>query len=91
MSNPADSTLKMEINGKKFHTKNFREAQDFIIAELEKKNWKQFDVDLDEAFKAGDVVYVKPSMFTMFFPQDGHAPAVTSVPLKKIIVKIAVK
>ena len=64
MSNPADSTLKMEINGKKFHTKNFREAQDFIIAELEKKNWKQFDIDLDEAFKAGDVVYVKPSKKT---------------------------
>lgn len=33
---------------------------------------------------------VKRSMFTIFFPQDGHAPAVTPVPVKKIIVKIAV-
>ncbi|MBR2416390.1 MAG: YhcH/YjgK/YiaL family protein [Bacteroidaceae bacterium] len=33
---------------------------------------------------------VKNTMFTIFFPQDGHAPAVTPVPVKKIIVKIAV-
>lgn len=33
---------------------------------------------------------VKRSMFTIFFPQDGHAPAVTTVPVKKIIVKIAI-
>ncbi len=40
---------------------------------------------------ARDYVNVKSSMFTIFFPQDGHAPAVTPVKLKKIIVKIAVK
>lgn len=40
---------------------------------------------------ARDYVNVKRSMFTMFFPQDGHAPAVTPVALKKVIVKIAVK
>ena len=40
---------------------------------------------------ARDYVNVKRSMFTMFFPQDGHAPAVTPVKIKKIIVKIAVK
>lgn len=33
---------------------------------------------------------VKNSMFTIFFPQDGHAPAVTPVPVKKVIVKIAI-
>lgn len=33
---------------------------------------------------------VKRSMFAIFFPQDGHAPAVTPVPVKKIIVKIAI-
>lgn len=33
---------------------------------------------------------VKNSMFTIFFPQDGHAPAVTAVPVKKIIVKVAI-
>lgn len=32
---------------------------------------------------------VKRSMFTIFFPQDGHAPAVTPVPVKKVIVKVA--
>ena len=40
---------------------------------------------------AKDYVNVKRSMFTIFFPQDGHAPAVTPVKVKKIIIKIAVK
>ena len=40
---------------------------------------------------ASDYVNVKRSMFTIFFPQDGHAPAVTPVKVKKIIIKIAVK
>ena len=40
---------------------------------------------------AQDYVNVKRSMFTVFFPQDGHAPAITPVKLKKIIVKVAVK
>ena len=40
---------------------------------------------------ATDYVNVKRSMFTIFFPQDGHAPAVTSVKMKKVIIKIAVK
>lgn len=33
---------------------------------------------------------VKRDMFTIFFPQDGHAPAITPVTEKKIIVKIAI-
>lgn len=33
---------------------------------------------------------VKNTMFTIFFPQDGHAPAVTPVKLKKIIIKVAI-
>lgn len=40
---------------------------------------------------ATDYVNVKRSMFTIFFPQDGHAPAVTPVKLKKVIVKVAVE
>ena len=40
---------------------------------------------------ATDSVNVKRSMFTIFFPQDGHAPAVTPVKMKKVIIKIAVK
>lgn len=39
---------------------------------------------------ASDYVNVKRSMFTIFFPQDGHAPAITTVKLKKVIVKVAV-
>ncbi len=39
---------------------------------------------------ATDYFNVKRSMFTIFFPQDGHAPAVTPVKLKKVIIKVAV-
>ena len=39
---------------------------------------------------AKDYINVKRSMFTIFFPQDGHAPAVTPVKVKKVIVKVAV-
>jgi predicted MPP superfamily phosphohydrolase len=28
--------------------------------------------------------------FVIFFPQDAHAPAITAVPMKKVIVKVAV-
>ena len=40
---------------------------------------------------ATDYVNVKRTMFTIFFPQDGHAPAVTPVKMKKVIIKVAVK
>ena len=40
---------------------------------------------------ASSYVEVKNTMFTIFFPHDGHAPAVTPVPVKKVIVKIAVE
>lgn len=31
---------------------------------------------------------VKPGMFAIFFPQDGHAPGITDTGVKKIIVKV---
>lgn len=40
---------------------------------------------------AESYVTVKPGMFAMFFPQDGHAPGVTPVALKKAVVKVLVK
>lgn len=40
--------------------------------------------------QAASYFEVKKGMFTIFFPQDGHAPAVTPVPVKKIIVKVAI-
>ena len=50
------------------------------------------DVSLYPAtLDARDYFNVKKGEFVMFFPQDGHAPAITPVPLKKVIVKIAVE
>lgn len=37
---------------------------------------------------ATDYITVKPGMFAIFFPQDGHAPAVSTTGVKKIIVKV---
>ncbi|MBP1615286.1 MAG: YhcH/YjgK/YiaL family protein [Bacteroidetes bacterium] len=33
-------------------------------------------------------ITVKPGMFAIFFPQDGHAPGITPNGVKKVIVKI---
>jgi YhcH/YjgK/YiaL family protein len=38
---------------------------------------------------ARDYFNVKRGEIAIFFPQDGHAPAITPEPLKKIIVKVA--
>ena len=46
-----------------------------------------YPADLD----ARDYFNVKQGEFVMFFPQDGHAPAITPEPLKKVIVKIAIE
>ncbi len=45
------------------------------------------DLTLYEGF-ADDYITVKPGMFTLFFPSDGHAPGITPTGLKKIIVKV---
>ena len=42
------------------------------------------------SLSAREYFNVKRGEFTIFFPQDGHAPAITSVPLKKIILKVAI-
>lgn len=39
---------------------------------------------------ASDYFLLKPGMFAIFFPQDGHAPAITQNEIKKVIVKVAV-
>lgn len=38
---------------------------------------------------ARDYFNVKNDQFVIFFPQDGHAPAITPVALKKVVVKVA--
>lgn len=37
---------------------------------------------------ATDYITVKPGMFAIFFPQDGHAPGITPTGVKKVIVKV---
>ncbi|MCD8260178.1 MAG: YhcH/YjgK/YiaL family protein [Bacteroides sp.] len=37
---------------------------------------------------ATDYITVKPGMFAIFFPQDGHAPGITETGVKKVIVKV---
>ena len=51
----------------------------------------EYDASIDMALYDGDAesyFTVKPGMFTLFFPEDGHAPGVTPVGLKKIIIKV---
>ena len=40
---------------------------------------------------ARDYFNVHKGEFVIFFPQDGHAPAITQSPLKKVVVKVAVE
>ena len=42
------------------------------------------------SLSARDYFNVKRGEFVIFFPQDGHAPAITATPLKKIILKVAI-
>ncbi|TWV12978.1 DUF386 domain-containing protein [Bacteroidaceae bacterium HV4-6-C5C] len=37
---------------------------------------------------AENYLTIKPGMFAIFFPQDGHAPGITPEGVKKIIVKV---
>lgn len=37
---------------------------------------------------ADDYITVKPGMFAIFFPQDGHAPGISATGVKKVIVKV---
>lgn len=39
---------------------------------------------------AESYIPVKPGMFAIFFPQDGHAPGVTPDGVKKVIVKVKI-
>ncbi|MBE6293680.1 MAG: DUF386 domain-containing protein [Bacteroidales bacterium] len=55
----------------------------------------EYNADSDAALYpvgmlAAEYFNVRRSMFTVFFPQDGHAPAVTPVKLRKVIVKVAI-
>ena len=51
----------------------------------------EYDAAIDMTLYEGaatDYITVKPGMFTLFFPEDGHAPGINPAGLKKIIVKV---
>ena len=55
---------------------------------------EEYNAEKDITFYNGlaqDYLTVKPGMFTIFFPQDGHAPGVTPDGVKKVIVKVKVQ
>lgn len=50
-----------------------------------------YNAEKDIAFFEGlaeSYIEVKPGMFAIFFPQDGHAPGITPDGVKKVIVKV---
>lgn len=50
-----------------------------------------YSVDNDITFFEGlaeAYIPVKPGMFAIFFPQDGHAPGISADGVKKVIVKV---
>ena len=54
----------------------------------------EYNAEKDVTFYPGhatDYLTVKPGMFAIFFPEDAHAPGVTEVELKKVIVKVRMK
>lgn len=54
---------------------------------------EEYNAEKDITFYSGlaeDYFAVKPGMFTIFFPEDGHAPGITAEGVKKVIVKVRV-
>lgn len=50
-----------------------------------------YNAEKDITFFEGEAesyIAVKPGMFAIFFPQDGHAPGITPDGVKKVIVKV---
>lgn len=61
-------------------------SESFLEAESQ-----PYDPEIEAGFHGGQShtwLQVRKGMFVVFFPGEGHAPAVTPVPLKKIVVKI---
>lgn len=53
----------------------------------------EYNAEKDVTFYPGlaeSYLTIKPGMFAIFFPEDGHAPGVTPDGLKKVIVKVLV-
>lgn len=53
----------------------------------------EYNADCDMTLYEGlcpNYIGVTPGQFAVFFPEDGHAPAITPVELKKAIVKVKI-
>lgn len=53
-----------------------------------------YNAEKDITFYPGlaeSYIEVKPGMFAIFFPQDGHAPGITPTGVKKIILKLKIE
>lgn len=67
------------------------EEMGYTSASLLGAESQPYDSKIEAGFHSGQSdtwLQVKKGMFVVFFPGEGHAPAVTPVPLKKIVVKI---
>jgi len=75
----------------------------FIISGLETMGWTSIENCIHEAdaYNAqNDIIFytekpstyisVNPGEFVIFFPEDGHAPAIGDGPIKKAIVKVLI-
>ena len=54
---------------------------------------EEYNNEKDITFYKGlaeSYIDIKPGMFAIFFPEDGHAPAITSQEIKKVIFKVIV-
>jgi YhcH/YjgK/YiaL family protein len=61
------------------------------LSALEIKETYNSEKDIVILKGSGDYVTVKPGMFVVFFPQDGHQPCVAvhgNAPVKKVVVKV---
>lgn len=54
---------------------------------------EEYNAEKDVTFYPGlaeNYLTIKPGMFAIFFPEDAHAPCVSPVSIKKIVVKVLV-
>lgn len=54
---------------------------------------EEYNAEKDVTFYPGlaeSYLTIKPGMFAIFFPEDAHAPCVSPVSIKKIVVKVLV-
>ena len=80
---------KTELKGKdllvNIEIMGYTAAKDCVPADAPYNEEK--DITFFEGL-AETYVAVKPGMFAIFFPQDGHAPGITPDGVKKVIVKV---